>query len=162
MDVFDKLALSMRRYEPMRTLRGHETRFELMDLMALYSKEAILELTASADGQFWTTRRPDLQRKLRENEFERNLRPWYERLGLKAWGWLAAHPAIYGLTTRIGIRALHLLADSRGMIRKLPLGGGWTDERDMPAPFGRTFREIYAARRDGASTARAAPTGATR
>ncbi|HSD00152.1 MAG TPA: LutB/LldF family L-lactate oxidation iron-sulfur protein [Casimicrobiaceae bacterium] len=105
---------------------------------------------------------PDLQRKLREKEFERNLRPWYERLGLKAWGWLAAHPAIYGLTTRIGIRALRLLADSRGMIRKLPLGGGWTDERDMPAPSGRTFREIYAARRDGASTARAAPTGATR
>ena len=105
---------------------------------------------------------PDLQRKLREKEFERNLRPWYERLGLKAWGWLAAHPAIYGLTTRIGIRALRLLADSRGMIRKLPLGGGWTDERDMPAPSGRTFREIYAARRDGASTPRAAPTGATR
>jgi hypothetical protein len=31
----------------------------------MYSKEAILELTASADGVFWTTRRPDVQRKLK-------------------------------------------------------------------------------------------------
>src|SRR6476619_6797163 len=90
---------------------------------------------------------PDLQRKLREKEFERNLRPWYERVGLKAWGWLAAHPAIYGLATRIGVRALRLIADRNGMIRKLPLGSGWTDERDMPAPAGRTFREFYAAQR---------------
>jgi hypothetical protein len=29
----------------------------------------------------------------------------------------------------------------------LPLGSGWTDERDMPAPAGRTFGEIYKAQR---------------
>ena len=90
---------------------------------------------------------PDLQRKLREKEFERNLRPWYERAGLRAWGWLARHPAVYGVATRIGVRALRLIADRNGMIRKLPLGSGWTDERDMPAPAGRTFRELYAAQR---------------
>ncbi|HEX2390496.1 MAG TPA: LUD domain-containing protein, partial [Casimicrobiaceae bacterium] len=90
---------------------------------------------------------PDLQRKLREKEFERRLRPWQERLGLKAWGWLAAHPALYSAATKVGIRALRLLADRNGMIRKLPLARGWTDERDMPAPAGRTFRELYAARR---------------
>jgi L-lactate dehydrogenase complex protein LldF len=90
---------------------------------------------------------PDLQRKLREKEFERGLRPWQERLGLKAWGWLAAHPALYAAATKVGIRALRLLADRNGMIRKLPLARGWTDERDMPAPAGRTFRELYAARR---------------
>jgi len=41
-----------------------------------------------------------------------------------------------------------MLADRNGMIRKLPLGSGWTDERDMPAPAGRTFRELYAAHID--------------
>ena len=65
MDLFDKLALTMRRFEPRRTPGKNDRRFELLDLMALYSKEAILELTASADGVFWTTRRPDLQRKLK-------------------------------------------------------------------------------------------------
>lgn len=65
MDLFDKLSLTMRRFEPKRTPETHNRRFELLDLMALYSKEAILELTASADGIFWTTRRPDMQRKLK-------------------------------------------------------------------------------------------------
>src|SRR6476646_3420312 len=59
---------------------------------------------------------PDLQRKLREKEFERNLRPWHERFGLKAWGWLAAHPALYGFVSRIGVRLLHALGDRNGMI----------------------------------------------
>ena len=90
---------------------------------------------------------PDLQRKLREKEFERGLRPWYERAGLRAWGWLARHPAIYGVATRIGVRALRLFADRNGMIHRLPLGSGWTDERDMPAPTGRTFGELYKAQR---------------
>ena len=65
MDLFDKLALALRRYEPRRTAETRALRFELLDLMGLYSKEAILELTASADGVFWTTRRPDMQRKLK-------------------------------------------------------------------------------------------------
>ena len=47
-----------------------------------------------------------------------------------------------------------MLADRNGMIRKLPLAGGWTDERDMPAPAGRTFRELYAARAQARPTAR--------
>jgi L-lactate dehydrogenase complex protein LldF len=101
---------------------------------------------------------PDLQRKLREKEFERELRPWYERAGLRAWSWLARHPGVYGVATRIGVRALRLLADRNGMIRKLPLGSGWTDERDMPAPAGRTFRELYSAHH-GERAPRAAQTG---
>jgi len=104
---------------------------------------------------------PDLQRKLREKEFERRMRPWYERAALRTWAWVASRPALYGLATRIGIRALRTLADRNGMIRKLPLASGWTDERDMPAPAGRTFRELYAARAKTGATARE-PAGATR
>ena len=89
---------------------------------------------------------PDLQRKLREMEFERKLRPWYERLALKGWGRLARHPALYALASGVGVRMLRVLAGRNGMIRRLPFAGGWTDERDMPAPAGRTFRELYKAR----------------
>ena len=86
---------------------------------------------------------PDLQRKLREKEFERQLRPWQEQAGIRLWSWLALHPALYGVLSGWGVRMLRLMAGKDGMIGKLPLGGGWTDERDMPAPSGRTFRTLY-------------------
>jgi L-lactate dehydrogenase complex protein LldF len=86
---------------------------------------------------------PDLQRKLREKEFERRLRPWRERAGLRAWAWLARRPRLYGRASALGVRLLRRLAGRDGMIARLPLGSGWTAERDMPAPAGRTFRELY-------------------
>jgi L-lactate utilization protein LutB len=89
---------------------------------------------------------PDLLRKLREQQVERHLRPWPERAGLRLWSWLATHPALYALATRIAARLLRVLGGRDGMVHKLPLGGGWTDGRDFPAPAGRTFRELYAER----------------
>ena len=65
MDVFDKLALTMRRYEPMQTQRFHTKRFELMDLMEMYSKQSILELNASGDGKKWSKLTPDATRKFK-------------------------------------------------------------------------------------------------
>jgi L-lactate dehydrogenase complex protein LldF len=44
---------------------------------------------------------------------------------------------------RVQARLLKSAADKRGMIRSLPFAGGWTDRRDLPAPQGRTFREMY-------------------
>jgi L-lactate dehydrogenase complex protein LldF len=90
---------------------------------------------------------PDLQRKLRERAFEEGLRPWYERTGLAVWSWIAQRPALYDFASRIGARVLKWMGGAQGMIHSLPIGRGWTDERDMPAPQGRTFRELYAARR---------------
>jgi L-lactate dehydrogenase complex protein LldF len=86
---------------------------------------------------------PDLQRKLREKTFDAGLTPWYERAGLKLWSWFAKRPALYAFGTRHGVRLLRSLGDRDGMIHRLPLGGGWTNERDMPAPAGRTFRDLY-------------------
>jgi L-lactate dehydrogenase complex protein LldF len=87
---------------------------------------------------------PDLQRKLREREYEEDLRPWTERAGLKLWSWFAQRPALYGLASRIGVRILRMLAGSDGMIRSVPFGAQWTQGRDMPAPAGHTFRDLYA------------------
>ena len=66
---------------------------------------------------------PDLQRKLREKEFERKLRPWHETAGLKLWSWFALRPALYGTVSSWGVRMLRLMAGEDGMIHKLPLGG---------------------------------------
>jgi len=89
---------------------------------------------------------PDLMRKLRERQFERGLKPWPERLGLALWGWVARRPAIYAMMTALGARMLSLLGGAGKLIHHLPFAGAWTAGRDLPAPTGRTFRELYAAR----------------
>jgi L-lactate dehydrogenase complex protein LldF len=86
---------------------------------------------------------PDLQRKLREQQFEQHLRPWHERAAVRGWSWLAGHPRLYAIATRIGVRMLRAMAKNDSMIHRLPLGAGWTDGRDMPTPSGRTFRDLY-------------------
>jgi L-lactate dehydrogenase complex protein LldF len=90
---------------------------------------------------------PDLMRKLRERQFERGLKPWPERMGLALWSWAARRPAIYAMMTALGARVLSVLGGADRRIRRLPFGGGWTDGRDLPAPEGRTFRELYRRKR---------------
>jgi L-lactate dehydrogenase complex protein LldF len=87
---------------------------------------------------------PDLLRTLREKQVDRGLRPWTERAGFRAWAWVARHPALYALGTKVGSRVLRWMGGGDGYIRKLPMAGGWTEGRDMRAPPGKTFRELYA------------------
>ncbi len=86
---------------------------------------------------------PDLMRKLRERQFERRLRPWGERAGLALWSFTARRPALYALLARIAARAAAWMGGRDGLIHSLPGLDGWTKGRDMPAPEGRTFRELY-------------------
>jgi len=86
---------------------------------------------------------PDLLRRLRRRQHEAGLDSRYSRLGLKLWSTLAARPAAYRLFTRLGARVLHGLSRGRGRLSRLPLAGGWTQSRDMPAPPGRTFQALY-------------------
>ncbi len=90
---------------------------------------------------------PDLLRKLREQQFDGGMRPWQERAALRAWSWLASRPSLFALATRIGARMLKWMGGSQRLIHRLPLGHGWTDGRDMPAPPGKTFRELSLARK---------------
>ena len=89
---------------------------------------------------------PDLLRKLREKQVERGLRPWPERAGFRMWTWFAQRPRLYALATRVAARYMRLQGGSSRMISHLPLGKGWTLGREMPAPAGKTFRELYAKR----------------
>jgi len=91
---------------------------------------------------------PDLLRKLREKQFERGLRPWYETMALAAWGWAARNPSLYRAGSRVAARVLKWMGGAQGRIRSLPaLGAGWTAHRDFPAPSGRTFMEMYRERK---------------
>ena len=86
---------------------------------------------------------PDLLRQLREKLAERGLKPWQERVALSLWSWMARHPAVYALATKIAVRALKYAGGADGLLHRLPGASGWTDGRDMPAPLGKTFRELY-------------------
>ena len=87
---------------------------------------------------------PDLMRQLREKQIEQNLRPFGERLSIKIWLYVALRPALYALATKLATRFGKLLGGSEGVIHRLPRLDGWTKGRDMPAPTGKTFRELYA------------------
>ena len=98
---------------------------------------------------------PDLMRTLREKQVDRGLRPRTERLGLRLWSWFAQRPRLYAMATRMAVWAMRLHADRNGMIYWMPFASGWTgsgkagEGRFLPAPAGRTFRDLYARRKRG-------------
>jgi L-lactate dehydrogenase complex protein LldF len=90
---------------------------------------------------------PGLMRHWREREFERHLSPATVRYGLGVWAFFAKRPRLYQSATRIAMRVLGNLGRSRGRFRFLPLARGWTRYRDLPAPEGQTFQEMWADRK---------------
>jgi L-lactate dehydrogenase complex protein LldF len=90
---------------------------------------------------------PKLMRHWREREFERHLTPAAFRSGLRLWAFFAKRPALYRFATRIGMGLLALFGKRSGRFKSLPLAGGWTNFRDMPAPQGPTFQAKWAKER---------------
>jgi len=90
---------------------------------------------------------PRMMRHWREREFERKLSPANYRAGLAAWAFLARRPALYHWAVSIATRVLGVAGRRRGRFRSLPLAGGWTAGRDMPAPEGQSFQSLWAERR---------------
>lgn len=86
---------------------------------------------------------PDLMRKLREKQFDLHLRPFSERFAIQVWGFFVRRPRLYSFASRMGARVASLMGGREKLIHKLPGIDGWTDGRDMPAPEGKTFRELY-------------------
>lgn len=87
---------------------------------------------------------PDLLRRLREAQVQRHLPALRERLALMVWAWLARHPGCYALAARLSARYLKWLGGRDQRIRVLGVAPEWTQDRDLPAATGRTFRELYA------------------
>lgn len=88
---------------------------------------------------------PKMMRHWREKEFERHATPDRMRRGLSIWAWMAKHPKLYHAGSRLVINLLGLMGRRNGAFKKLPLAGGWTEHRDLPAPEGQTFQQQWAA-----------------
>ena len=82
---------------------------------------------------------PDLMRHWRERAVEKGAEPVFMRWGLGLWAATARRPALYRWVGRLAARSLRLLGGRRGRLRRVPLAGGWTASRDLPAPAARGF-----------------------
>ena len=92
---------------------------------------------------------PSLLRKLRMHGFESGFGSRVSRFGLAAWGFLARRPALYRPVTGAAMGVMGWLGRRRGAFRRLPLAGGWTAGRDLPAPEGETFQRAWRRRGSG-------------
>jgi L-lactate dehydrogenase complex protein LldF len=89
---------------------------------------------------------PRMMRHWREREYEKKLSPQTYRAGLAVWAFFAKRPALYQFAWGMAARLLGTVGRGRGRFRSLPLAGGWTAGRDMPAPEGRSFQSLWAER----------------
>jgi len=97
---------------------------------------------------------PKMMRHWREREFSRNLNPATARYGLALWAWFARRPALYRRAAGLAAGVLGWLGRGRGRFASLPLAGGWTKHRDLPAPEGGTFQAQWARRQAQAAAGR--------
>ena len=87
---------------------------------------------------------PGLMRHWREEEYDAGDTPLMYRAGLKAWAAVAKRPRLYHALVRVMMPLLGAFGRRRGGFRWLPMAGGWTRHRDLPAPQGRTFQALWA------------------
>ncbi len=89
---------------------------------------------------------PKLLRYWRTQDFEQGGGTRTFRSGLKAWAWMARHPRLYHFGAQLGMPLLAWLGRKSGSFKRLPLAGGWTHHRDLPAPQGGTFQAQWKAK----------------
>jgi L-lactate dehydrogenase complex protein LldF len=90
---------------------------------------------------------PRMLRQWREKQWAAGLAPKTARWGLGLWAFAAKRPRLYGFGLGLAARILARLGGTRGRLASLPLAGGWTDGRDLPAPEGRSFQGLWAEKR---------------
>src|SRR6185437_2659998 len=89
---------------------------------------------------------PKIMRYWRAREYASGLAPKSMVAGLGVWAFFAKHPALYRVVAGIAARFLKLMA-RRGHVHALPLMRNWFAVRDFPAPQGKTFHELWTARK---------------
>jgi L-lactate dehydrogenase complex protein LldF len=86
---------------------------------------------------------PKMMRHWREREFAAGLGKARARWAVRSWAFAAKRPGLYRFGARVGSWALRRMAGRKGGLAKLPLAGGWTKHRDLPAPSGPTFQSRW-------------------
>jgi L-lactate dehydrogenase complex protein LldF len=87
----------------------------------------------------------ELRREITELKTGRG-RGFLERIGFRAWSWLASRPRMYAMTGKIGSMILRAPAGKAAMLAAGPLRA-WTGERELPILPRRSFRQLWRARK---------------
>jgi L-lactate dehydrogenase complex protein LldF len=86
---------------------------------------------------------PDLLRDLRAEENARKISSPHWRLGIRMHAWLTRQPRLYHFLTGIAVNLMRRLSSKTGAIKNIPFAGGFSSQRDFPAPEGSTFMRQY-------------------
>lgn len=85
---------------------------------------------------------PKLIRALRAKSWEKKYEPIMNRTIVTLFTQLAIRPKLFQFFLSIGTLWMQLF-NKKGWIKFMPLAGGWTKNRDLPAPEARTFMQQY-------------------
>jgi L-lactate dehydrogenase complex protein LldF len=80
--------------------------------------------------------------QMAERDFERGDPPATQRLRW-LWAFAAKRPRLYHALSGTIVPLFARLAGDYGRFSSLPFAGAWTGTRDLPAPQGKTFHELY-------------------
>ncbi len=86
---------------------------------------------------------PDLLRSLRARQHQQRQNSATARWALGAWAWVANRPGLYQFLTGLAMPIMARLGRKRGRFSRMPMAGGWTRVRDLPAPQGSTFQSQW-------------------
>jgi L-lactate dehydrogenase complex protein LldF len=84
-----------------------------------------------------------LMRTWRERAHEQGTGSRTSRALSSLWAYAAMRPALYHLLARFTVAVGGALGRSKGRFRRLPIARGWLRDRDLPAPQGRTFQQLW-------------------
>lgn len=84
-----------------------------------------------------------LMRTWRDRAHEMGHSTLSSRLVWRVWSYAAKRPSLYHLLARFAVAFAGALGRSRGRFSRLPFARGWTAYRDLPAPQGRTFQQLW-------------------
>jgi len=86
---------------------------------------------------------PKMMRHWREREYDKGNTPAGFKFGLKLWAFAARRPRLYQALMGMAMPVMAKLAGKKHRFTWLPLAGGWTRHRDLPAPQGKTFQQLW-------------------
>ncbi len=86
---------------------------------------------------------PKMLRSWRQKQWEDGPVPLVQRWGMGMWAFWAKRPKAYHFGAKLKMRLLGLIGSRKGHFSSLPFAKGWTQDRDFPAPEGKTFQQLW-------------------